>query len=61
MIPPRSPASSGSSFEGKSDRSTMSDRAQSVQNGDAIFLRATNLIFIFICYYSMHQLSVHAD
>ncbi len=38
MIPPLSPASSGSSFEGKSNRSTMRDRAQSVQHGDAIFL-----------------------
>ncbi len=38
MIPPRSPASSGSSFEGKSDRSTMRDRAQSAQHSDAIFL-----------------------
>ena len=61
MIPPLLPASSGSSFEGKSDRSTMRDRARSAQHGDAIFLRATNLIFIFICYYSMHRLSVHAD
>jgi hypothetical protein len=33
MIPPRSPASSGSSFEGKSDCSTMRDRAQSAQHG----------------------------
>ncbi len=47
MIPPRLPASrSGSSFEGKSDRSTMCDRARSAQHGDAIFLGATNLIFI---------------
>ena len=46
MIPPRLPASSGSSFEGKSDRSTMRDRARSVQHGEAIFLRVTNLIFI---------------
>ncbi len=46
MIPPRSPASSGSSFEGKPDRSTMRDRARSAQHGDAIFLRVTNLIFI---------------
>ena len=46
MIPPLSPASSGSSFEGKSDCSTMRDRARSAQHGDAIFLRVTNLIFI---------------
>ncbi len=46
MIPPRLPASSGSSFEGKSNRSTMRDRAWSAQHGDAIFLRVTNLIFI---------------
>ncbi len=46
MIPPCSRASSGSSFEGKSDRSTMRDRAQSAQHGDAIFLHVTNLIFI---------------
>ncbi len=47
MIPPRSPASrSGSSFEGKSDCSTMRNQAWSAQHGDAIFLRVTNLIFI---------------
>ncbi len=47
MIPPRSLASSGSSFEGKSDRNTMRDWARSAQHGDAIFLRVTpNLILI---------------
>jgi hypothetical protein len=46
MIPPRLPASSSSSFEGKSDRSTMRNRAWSAQHGDAFFLRVTNLIFI---------------
>ncbi len=39
MIPPLSPASSDSSFEGKSDRSTMRDQARSAQHGEAIFLR----------------------
>ncbi len=48
MIPPRSPASSSSNFLSEWNRRTSHDRAPSALHGDAIFLRATNFIFIFL-------------
>ncbi len=48
MIPPRSPASSGSNFLGEWNCHTSHDRAPSALHGDALFLHETNSIFILL-------------
>ena len=48
MISPRSLASSGSNFLGEWNHRTSRNRAPSILHGDAIFLRATNFIFILL-------------
>ena len=62
MIPPRSPASSGSNFLFECNRRMSRDRSQSALHSDAFFVyvQLTNSLFYLLLFYR-HRLSAHAD
>ncbi len=57
MIPPRSPASSGSNFLGECSCHMLRDRSQSALHGDAFFVyvQLTNSLFYLLLFYAPAQ------